>query len=109
MSDGLFTPDKETFERFAKEWIERTKKAMIYGTSYPEIFTTDPNHGIEKLEPSDEVLKEIERLRAENEKLRNAIAAERERCARIAEKGDDGTCWTASERTIAAEIRESGE
>lgn len=36
-------------------------------------------------------------------------AQERERCARIAEEGDDGTCWTASERAIAAAIRSNGD
>lgn len=37
------------------------------------MITTDPLHGTMKLEPSDEVLKELYRLRAENEKLRAAL------------------------------------
>jgi hypothetical protein len=55
---------------------------------------------------------EIERLRAENEKLREALAQERERCARIAEQARDDTCdgpvaWSMAD-CIAAAIRESG-
>ena len=56
---------------------------------------------------------EIERLRAENEKLREVLAAERERCAKIAEQARDDTCdgpvaWSMAD-SIAAAIRESGE
>lgn len=36
---------------------------------------SDQNHGTMKLEPSDEVLKELYRLRAENEKLRAATGS----------------------------------
>lgn len=55
---------------------------------------------------------EIIRLRAENEKLRAALAAERERCAKIAEQARDDTCdgpvaWSMAD-SIAAAIRESG-
>lgn len=68
---------------------------------------------------------EIERLRAENEKLRNevmsdyhegweeGVKAERERCAMVAEQARDDTCdgpvaWSMAD-SIAAAIRESGD
>ena len=60
----------------------------------------------------DAGIAEILRLRAENEKLREALAAERERCAKIAEQARDDTCdgpvaWSMAD-SIAAAIRESG-
>ena len=77
------------------------------------------------LEKLRERADEIERLRAENEKLRNevmsdyhegweeGVKAERERCARVAEQARDDTCdgpvaWSMAD-SIAAAIRESGE
>ena len=56
---------------------------------------------------------ELADVKRENEKLREAVAAERERCAKIAEQGRDDTCdgpvaWSMAD-CIAAAIRESGE
>ena len=53
----------------------------------------------------EDCLGEILRLRAENEKLREALAAERERCANIAEN----IYYPNEGKIIAAAIRESVE
>ena len=69
-------------------------------------------HFLPKNPDGDDGADEIIRLRAENEKLREALAAERERCARVAEQARDDTCdgpvaWSMAD-SIAAAIRESG-
>ena len=61
----------------------------------------------------EEAADEITRLRTENEKLREVLAAERERCANIAEQARNDTCdgpvaWSMAD-SIAAAIRESGD
>jgi hypothetical protein len=60
---------------------------------------------IESASLYEDCLTEILRLRAENEKLREALAAERERCANIAEN----IYYPNEGKMIAAAIRESVE
>ena len=69
----------------ADDIVERTKKAMIYGTSHPEIYKTAQEEEIERLRAENETLRrdvktaimgdsaELQDVKRENEKLRAAL------------------------------------
>lgn len=79
---------------------------IVGRTLRAEVFDPDVLKVYGDLWAYDEQRKILKQARAALAAIRPHIeAAERERCAKIAEEGEDGSCWTASERSIAAAIR----